>query len=57
MVETVHANLSTRDPVHIALYRRQWSLLNTMAVAGDDARDLVSRVAADIRGLPPVDHW
>lgn len=52
MVETVHANLTINDPLHIALYRRQWSLLEKMAVFGDAARDLLAVIAADIRALP-----
>ena len=52
MVETVHANLTVNDPLHIALYRRQWSLLEKMAVFGDAARDLLAVIAADIRALP-----
>ena len=55
MVETVHANLTVNDPVDIALYRRQWSLLNEMAVSGDPARDLLRVIAADIRSQPERD--
>jgi transcriptional regulator with XRE-family HTH domain len=56
MVETVHANLTVNDPVDVALYRRQWSLLEKMAVHGDDARNLLAEVAAGIRALPPADE-
>ena len=52
MVETVHANLTINDPLHIALYRRQWSLLEKMAVFGDAAHDLLAMIAADVRALP-----
>jgi len=52
MVEMVHANLTVNDPVHVALYRRQWSLLGEMAVFGDAARELLAVIAADIRVLP-----
>jgi Domain of unknown function (DUF5753) len=52
MVETVHANLTVNDPVHVALYRRQWSLLGEMAVYGDAARELLAVITADIRVLP-----
>lgn len=52
MVETVHAGLTVNDPVHVALYRRQWSLLAEMAVFGDAARELLALVAADVRSLP-----
>jgi transcriptional regulator with XRE-family HTH domain len=51
MVETVHANLTVNDPVHIALYRRQWSLLEKTAVFGDEARELLATVTADVRSL------
>jgi transcriptional regulator with XRE-family HTH domain len=52
MVETVHANLTINDPVQVALYRRQWSLLAKAAVYRDEARALLAAVAADIRALP-----
>lgn len=48
MVEAVHANLTVNDPSHIALYRRQWSLLEKTAVFGGDARGLLAAVAADL---------
>jgi hypothetical protein len=51
MVETVHANLTINDPLHVALYRRQWSLLEKMAVFGDDIRELLAVIAVDIRLL------
>ncbi len=53
MLETVHANLTVNDPLHVALYRRQWHLLGEMAVFGDEARQLLAVIAADIRMLPP----
>ena len=56
MVETVHANLTVNDVVHVALYQRQWSLLRKMAVFGDAARELLAVVAADIRQLPAEEH-
>jgi hypothetical protein len=40
------------DPAQVALYRRQWSLLEKMALFGDDARDLLAAVAANVRTLP-----
>ncbi len=56
MVETVHANLTVNDPLHVALYRRQWSLLEKMAVFGVVARELLALIGADIRLLPPVEE-
>jgi transcriptional regulator with XRE-family HTH domain len=56
MVETVHANLTVNDPLHVALYRRQWSLLEKMAVFGDAVRELLVVIAADIRLLPPEEE-
>lgn len=56
MVETVHANLTVSDPLHVALYRQQWFQLGEMAVFGDAARELLSVIAADIRQLPPEEH-
>jgi transcriptional regulator with XRE-family HTH domain len=53
MVETVHANVTVNDPLHIALYRRQWSLLGETAAFGDAARELLAVIAADIRLLSP----
>ena len=52
MVETVHANLTINDSLHVALYRRQWSLLEKMAVFGDAAREMLAVIAAGIRLLP-----
>jgi transcriptional regulator with XRE-family HTH domain len=49
LVETVHANLTVSEPGHVALYRRQWSLLDEMAVHGADARDLIAAIAAGLR--------
>jgi transcriptional regulator with XRE-family HTH domain len=52
MAETVHANLTVNDPVQVALYRRQWSLLEKTAVYRDEARALLAAVAADLRAFP-----
>ncbi|RKS77132.1 helix-turn-helix protein [Actinomadura pelletieri DSM 43383] len=51
LVETVHANLTVGDPLQIALYQRQWARLEQAAVYGDDARDLLASIGADIRAL------
>jgi hypothetical protein len=52
LVETVHANLTVSAQGQVALYRRQWSLLEQMAVHGAAARDLLAKVAADVSALP-----
>jgi transcriptional regulator with XRE-family HTH domain len=55
LVETVHAGLTVSDAGQVSLYRRQWSLLKQMAVHGQDARDLLSGIAASTRELPEED--
>jgi transcriptional regulator with XRE-family HTH domain len=55
LVETVHANLIVSDADQVALYRRQWSLLEKMAVCGADARSLLSGIATSIAALPAED--
>jgi transcriptional regulator with XRE-family HTH domain len=54
-VETVHASLTVSDLGQVALYRKQRSLVERMAVYGPDARDLLSCIAANVRELPPED--
>jgi transcriptional regulator with XRE-family HTH domain len=49
LVETVHANLTVSMDGHVALYRRQWSMLKQPALFGAAARDLLALVTADIR--------
>jgi transcriptional regulator with XRE-family HTH domain len=51
LVETVHANLTISAAGHVALYRRQWSLLMQSAVFGTVARDLLAAMIADVRTL------
>lgn len=51
LVETVHANLTVNEPGHVALYRRQWSLLEQMAIYDDAARELLATISADIRAV------
>ncbi len=53
LVETVHANLTVSAAGHVALYRRQWSLLKEPAVFGAAARDLLTAVTMDMRKLAP----
>jgi transcriptional regulator with XRE-family HTH domain len=55
LVETVHANLTLSEAGQVALYRKQWSLLEQMAVHGPDARGLLSRVASSVLALPGED--
>jgi transcriptional regulator with XRE-family HTH domain len=47
-VETAHALLTIAD-YDVALYEKQWSLLREMAVFDGEARDLLARIAAEIR--------
>jgi transcriptional regulator with XRE-family HTH domain len=49
LVETVHANLTVSERGHVELYRRQWSLLDEMAVYGTEASELLATIAADLR--------
>lgn len=49
LVETIHANLVVNDPESIALYRTRWSLLEQMALHGDEARSFLAFVTSDIR--------
>jgi transcriptional regulator with XRE-family HTH domain len=53
MVDTVHASLTVSDPAHVELYRRQWALLDKMAVFDGEARELLHDVAVAIRSHPP----
>ncbi|GGS45322.1 helix-turn-helix domain-containing protein [Actinokineospora fastidiosa] len=50
-VETIHANITVRDPSDVELYRARWSLLDRMAIRGDDALAFLDRIAADLRAL------
>ncbi|WP_239394149.1 helix-turn-helix transcriptional regulator [Frankia sp. CiP3] len=47
IVETIHASLTVRGE-HVAVYRHQWSLLEQMAVFGDEARSFLAGLAADL---------
>jgi transcriptional regulator with XRE-family HTH domain len=51
LVETVHASLTVSAAGHVALYRRQWDLLQQAAVFGAGARDLLATVASDASKL------
>jgi transcriptional regulator with XRE-family HTH domain len=48
-IETVHANLTVKDPESIALYRTRWSLLQQMAVFGEEARAVLAGLAAELQ--------
>jgi transcriptional regulator with XRE-family HTH domain len=49
LVETVHANLTVSERGHVELYRRQWSLLDEMAVYEAEASELLDTIATDLR--------
>jgi transcriptional regulator with XRE-family HTH domain len=49
LVDTIHANLVVNDPESVALYRTRWSLLEQMALHGDEARSFLAFLASDIR--------
>jgi hypothetical protein len=49
MVETIHANLTVRNPDDVSLYRTCWSRLEQMAIFGDEAQRLLAEITADIR--------
>ncbi len=49
LVETVHANLTVSERGHVELYRRQWSLLDEMAVYEAEASELLATIATDLR--------
>src|SRR5262249_2800014 len=55
MAETVHASLTVSNPGQAALHHGHWPLLEKTAVHGQDARDLISAIAADTRALPGED--
>jgi transcriptional regulator with XRE-family HTH domain len=47
-VETSHARLTITD-LEVALYEKQWALLTDMAIFGDDAREFLGKLGAEIR--------
>jgi transcriptional regulator with XRE-family HTH domain len=49
LVETIHANLVVNDPESIALYRARWSLLEQMAISGDEALAFLAALASDVK--------
>jgi transcriptional regulator with XRE-family HTH domain len=48
-IEIAHLRLAASDAEDIAVYQRQWSLLREMAVFGDEAREFLGQLGADIR--------
>lgn len=48
-VETIHADLTTDDPADVALYERRWSLLQRMAVVGEEAQAFLTTLSREIR--------
>jgi hypothetical protein len=49
LVETVHANLTVSERGHVELYRRQWALLDEMAVYEAEASELLATITTDLR--------
>jgi transcriptional regulator with XRE-family HTH domain len=48
-VETIHADMAVDSTEHVDLYRSRWSLLRQSALFGDEAREFLRDVAADLR--------
>ena len=51
LIETAHAGLTVGAVGHVAVYRKQWSLLSQMAITGGEARALLAAITADTRAL------
>ena len=51
-VETIHADMKVGAREHTEIYRSRWSLLCQMALFGDDAREFLSSIVADLRASP-----
>ncbi len=51
-VDTIHTQLIVKRPSDIALYRQRWDRLTQMAIAGEEAREFISGLRADLRGCP-----
>jgi hypothetical protein len=49
-VETIHAQLIVKDPGDVALYKQRWERLSEMALTGDEAREFISELSADLKG-------
>jgi hypothetical protein len=46
----VNTEIISREPADLALYNRLADMLWSVAVEGNDARGLLTRIAADLRG-------
>jgi len=51
-VETIHADMNVGAREATEIYRSRWSLLGQMALFGDDAREFLSSIVADLRASP-----
>lgn len=51
-VETIHADMKVGAREHTEIYRSRWLLLCQMALFGDDAREFLSSIVADLRASP-----
>jgi transcriptional regulator with XRE-family HTH domain len=51
-VDTIHAQLLVKRPGDVALYRQRWERLTQMAIAGEQAREFISGLSADLRVRP-----
>ncbi|MGH4012621.1 MAG: helix-turn-helix domain-containing protein [Pseudonocardiaceae bacterium] len=52
-METAHAGLIVSDPADVAIYRKQLELLRESCVFGDEARDMLTRIAHEQRHAQP----
>jgi transcriptional regulator with XRE-family HTH domain len=48
-VDTIHAQLLVKRPADVDLYRQRWERLTQMAIAGEEAREFISGLNADLR--------
>ncbi|MQA88554.1 MAG: helix-turn-helix domain-containing protein [Streptosporangiales bacterium] len=48
-VEMVHAYLTVNDPHDVRLYQKQWSRLCQTAIFGEEAREFLAALGADLR--------
>jgi len=51
-VDTIHAQLLVKRPGDVALYQQRWERLTQMAIAGEEAREFISGLSADLRVRP-----
>jgi transcriptional regulator with XRE-family HTH domain len=48
-VETIHTNIRVTEPDEVAIYRDRWSALTQAGVFGDEARELIDSLIAQLR--------